>query len=140
MLQWRNEGPQKDCIFITTNLGNQESTGMQAFDIAYIHGFFSFTDTSEIHYPCAVVCWFDKVDDLPDEDTGMWIIQPSYLHNHFPNFAVIHIDSIYYAAHLIPIYCTSYISQHIKLCNSYNAFCAFYVNKYVDHHAFELAS
>ncbi|KAG8219268.1 hypothetical protein J3R82DRAFT_109 [Butyriboletus roseoflavus] len=140
MLWWRNEGPQKDCVFVTTNLGDQESSGMQAFDIAYVHAFFLFTDTSGIHYPCAVVHWFNKVDDSPDEDTRMWIIQPSYLHNHTLNFAIIHIDAIYRAAHLIPIYDTSHISQHIKPHNSYDTFCAFYVNKYVDHHAFELAS
>ena len=140
MLQWRNEVPQKDCVFVTTNLGDQDSTGMQAFDIACIHAFVSFTTISGIHYPCTIVCWFHKVDNSLDEDTGMWIVWPSYLHDHSPNFAVIHIDTIYHAAHLIPIYGTSYISQHIKPHNLYDAFCAFYVNKYVNHHAFKLAS
>ena len=140
MLWWRNEGPQKDCIFVTTNLGNQDSTGMRAFDIACIHAFVSFTNISGIHYPCTIVCWFNKVDNSLDEDTGIWIVWPSYLHDHSPNFAVIHIDTIYHAAHLIPIYGTSHISQHIKPHNSYDTFCAFYVNKYVDHHVFKLAS
>ena len=113
---------------------------MQAFDIARVHAFFLFTNISGIHYSCAIVSWFDKVGDSPDEDTGMWIVRPSYLHNHSSNFTIIHINAIYRAAHLIPIYGTNHISQHIKPYNSYDAFCAFYVNKYVDHHAFELAS
>ena len=139
-LWWRNEDPQKDCVFVTTNLGNQDSTGMQVFDIAPIHVFFLFTDISGIHYSCAIVCWFDKVDNLPNEDTGMWIVQPSYLHDHSSNFAIIHINAIYHAAHLIPIYGTSCISWHIKPHILYDAFYTFYVNKYINHHAFELAS
>ncbi|KAF9230590.1 hypothetical protein BU15DRAFT_19037, partial [Melanogaster broomeanus] len=61
------------------------------------------------------------------------MVHPSYLPNHTPNFAIIHIDAIYRAAHLIPIYSANAISRDIKPHHSYDAFRAFYINKYADH-------
>ncbi|KAF8545890.1 hypothetical protein OG21DRAFT_1428431, partial [Imleria badia] len=53
---------------------------------------------------------------------------------------VIHVDAIYCAAHLIPVYRTQEIPPEIGPHHSYDIFHSYYVNKYVDHHAFELAS
>ena len=99
-------------------------------------GFFSFSYRS-VHYPCAVIHWFNKIGNRPDEDTGMWKVWPSTLPNHSPHFVVIHIDAIYQATHLIPIYGNQTIPHDIQPHHSYDVFCAFYVNKYADHHAFE---
>ncbi|KAG1878856.1 hypothetical protein F4604DRAFT_1880188 [Suillus subluteus] len=71
-----------------------------------------------------------EVDDCADEDTGMWIVHPSVHDNGTPNFTIIHIETVYHAVHLIPVYAF----------NSYDAFQSFCVNKYADHHAFEIAS
>ncbi|KAG2056595.1 hypothetical protein BDR06DRAFT_864493, partial [Suillus hirtellus] len=51
---------------------------------------------------------------------------------------IIHIDCIFHAAHLIPLYGTNFLPCTITLHDSYNVFCAFYVNKYADHHAFKV--
>ncbi|KAF9225582.1 hypothetical protein BS17DRAFT_869508 [Gyrodon lividus] len=118
---------------------NEEALGMCALDIACVLSFFLFT-YQEGTYNCAVIQWFDKISDSPDEDMGMWMMHPSYLPNHTPNFAIIHIDAIYRAAHLIPIYGANAISHDIKPHHSYDAFRAFYINKYADHHVFEIAS
>ena len=109
---------------------------MDAFDIARVLTFFAFTCRDGRHFPCAIVRWFDKIGDSPNEDTGMWMVRPGYLPNHSPNYVVIHLDSIYRAAHLIPVYP---ISRNIKPHSCYDVFHAFYVNKYVDHHTFEIA-
>ncbi|KAG1727773.1 uncharacterized protein EDB91DRAFT_1014248, partial [Suillus paluster] len=53
---------------------------------------------------------------------------------------IIHVDSIYRAAHLIPVYGKQFLHHSINLRNSYDSFRTFYVNKYADHYAFELAS
>ncbi|KAG1830978.1 hypothetical protein DFJ58DRAFT_719599 [Suillus subalutaceus] len=111
---WRNEAPRYDCVFVNT-------------DAARVMCFFSLTFEA-VSYPCAVVCWFDKADDRPDEDTGMWILESSTL--------ILFIA----AAHLIPIYGTHTIPQDLKHYDSYDAFKAFYINKFADHHAFEIAS
>ncbi|KAG1745479.1 uncharacterized protein EDB91DRAFT_1236359 [Suillus paluster] len=133
---WRNEAPQYDCVFVNTDAGVE---GMGGMDIACVMCFFSFTFEG-VAYPCTVVRWFDKASDGPDKDTGMWIVTPSFDTDNFPSIGIIHIDSIYHAAHLIPIYGTQNISCDLKHYDSYDAFRAFYVNKFADHHTFEIAS
>ncbi|KAG2112034.1 uncharacterized protein F5147DRAFT_744677 [Suillus discolor] len=113
--------------------------GMGGMDIGCVMCFFSFT-SEEVSYPCAVVRWFEKANDGPDKDTGMWIVKPLYDTDHSPLVGIIHIDSIYQATHLIPIYGTHTIPKDLKHYDLYDAFCAFYVNKFADHHAFEIAS
>ncbi|KIJ58890.1 hypothetical protein HYDPIDRAFT_101805 [Hydnomerulius pinastri MD-312] len=136
---WRNEGARLDCVFVGTNADNAEDTGMRAYDIACILAFFSFTYQGVV-YSCAVIRWFNKIHDAPDEDTGMWMVRPAFLPNHSQHIAIIHIDSIYRAAHLVPIFSSSYISRDLKPHHCYDAFQAFYVNKYTDHHTFEIAA
>ncbi|KAH8984532.1 hypothetical protein EDB86DRAFT_2810703, partial [Lactarius hatsudake] len=57
-----------------------------------------------------------------------------------PILAVIHVDCIFHAAHLVPIFRNSYIPDHITHDNSLDNFKGFYVNRFVDHHAFDFAS
>ncbi|KAG2126953.1 hypothetical protein DEU56DRAFT_872848 [Suillus clintonianus] len=133
---WRNEAPRYDCVFVNTDASVE---GMGGMEIARVMCFFSLTFEA-VSYPCAVVRWFDKADDRPDEDTGMWVVRPSYDADHSPSVGIVHIDSIYRAAHLIPIYGTHTIPQDFKHYDSYDAFRAFYINKFADHHAFEIAS
>ncbi|KAG1744020.1 uncharacterized protein EDB91DRAFT_1050797 [Suillus paluster] len=133
---WRNVYARNDCVFINTNPGAE---GMQGLEVARIKSFFSFKHDWEL-YPCALVHWFDKVGDCADEDTGMWIVCPSVHDDDSPNLAVIHIDTVYRTAHLIPVYGSDFIPDSLKYYHSYDAFRSFYVNKYADHHAFEIAS
>ncbi|KAI6045686.1 hypothetical protein EDC04DRAFT_2865210 [Pisolithus marmoratus] len=88
-----------------------ELEGMHGMDIACILCFFSFKTRCAIIFTC----------------------------NHQCNLAVIHVDTIFHAAHLIPIYGQDFILQEISPCHSYDTFCGFYVNKFADHHAFEIA-
>ncbi|KAG1889653.1 uncharacterized protein F5891DRAFT_965363 [Suillus fuscotomentosus] len=114
---------------------------MEFSDIARVKCFFSFIFTGNwVTYPCALVHLFDKVDDCPNEDTGMWIVRPSVHNDGTPNLAVIHINTVYHAAHLIPVYSPDFIPSDMKYFHSYDIFRSFYVNKYADHHAFEIAS
>ncbi|KAI6005408.1 hypothetical protein EDC04DRAFT_2871760 [Pisolithus marmoratus] len=133
---WRNEGPHMDCVFVGTD---PEVSGMHAYSIVCIVAFFSF-NYKGVTYPCAAIHWFDIIGNEPDDDMGMWMVCPSHQANNSPLFDVIHLDTIYCVAHLIPIYGTCFISPDIKSHNSYDAFCAFYVNKYADHHTFETAT
>ncbi|KAL4079039.1 hypothetical protein J3A83DRAFT_1010329 [Scleroderma citrinum] len=94
--------------------------------------FFSFKYLGT-EYPCTVVHWFDHVGDGPDEATGMWIVHPGYQAHNIKNIAVIHINTIYCTAHLIPIYSAHNInSRDIRPHNSYDTFHSFYVNKFAD--------
>ncbi|KAG1768058.1 hypothetical protein EV702DRAFT_1253519 [Suillus placidus] len=132
---WQNEHSHHDCVFVNTD---SSLPGMQGLEVARVHTFFSFSYRGDV-YPCAVICWFDKVGDTADKDTGMWIIRPGGDANDVPEHAIIHVDAIYRAAHLIPVYGREFLPRGLKYYDSYDAFRAYYVNKYADHHAFEIA-
>ncbi|KAI6128901.1 hypothetical protein EDD16DRAFT_1701506 [Pisolithus croceorrhizus] len=133
---WRNAGPHFDCVFIITD---PQAEGMSGLDVAHVLCFFSFKYQG-ILYSCAVIHWFDRVGDGPDPATGMWVVRPGYLRRNLQNTAIVHIDTIYRAAHLIPVYAAHNInSTDIRPHRCYDTFHLFYVNKYADHHAFEIA-
>ncbi|KAG1808945.1 uncharacterized protein BJ212DRAFT_1448903 [Suillus subaureus] len=124
---WQNEAPRNDCIFISTG------------SITRVHTFFSFKYSSE-NFLCTIMHWFDVIGDSPDEDTGMWMVRPAYSANCAPLHSIIHVDTIYRTAHLIPIYSRHFLPPNINLHVSYDTFCAYYVNKFINHHVFEIAS
>jgi hypothetical protein len=70
----------------------------------------------------------------------MWMVRPSFHEDGSWNLAVIHIETVFCAAHLIPIYGSEYIPHDLKFYHSIDCFRSFYVNKFADHHAFEIAS
>ncbi|KAG1864404.1 hypothetical protein F4604DRAFT_1882098 [Suillus subluteus] len=113
---WWNVYARNDCVFVNTN---SDLEGMKGLKVARVRCFFSFRYNWATTYPCALVHWFNKVGDSADEDTGMWIVHPT---------------------HLIPVYSHNFIPKDIEYFHSYDAFRLFYVNKYADHHAFEIAS
>ncbi|KAG1809306.1 uncharacterized protein BJ212DRAFT_1448759 [Suillus subaureus] len=133
---WRNEYPRNDCVFINTD---SDAEGMQGLKVARVICFFSFKHNWEV-YPCALIQWFEKIGDCPDEDTGMWMVTPSFHEDGSRNLAVIHIEMVFCAAHLIAIYGSEYIPHSLKFYHSLDTFGSFYVNKYADHHAFEIVS
>ncbi|KAI6115218.1 hypothetical protein EDD16DRAFT_1799844 [Pisolithus croceorrhizus] len=133
---WQNGAPRYDCAFVNTDSGLK---GMYGLDIVRILAFFSFVSQSK-RYPCAVVRWFDRVGDKPDTDTGMWIVCPAFTAQRRPSIGIIHVDTLYRAAHLIPLYATRPVSRNLKPHHSYDSFTAFYINKFIDHHAFSLLS
>jgi len=100
--------------------------------------FFSFKFRN-VSYPCALIRWYSHNDNGPDEDTGMWVVEPDSHADGSAFTAVIHLDSILHAAHLIPVYGQDTIPTDIPLAYSLDVFHSYYVNKYIDHHAFEIA-
>ena len=111
---------------------------MQGLEVARVRSFFSFK-FQNILYPCALVRWYSHNDDGPDEDTGMWVVEPDSHPDGSAFTAVIHLDSILRAAHLIPVFGQDAIPTDIPLAYSLDVFNSYYANKYIDHHAFEIA-
>ncbi|KAL4061682.1 hypothetical protein V8B97DRAFT_2027226 [Scleroderma yunnanense] len=121
---WRNDGPHFNCVFVVTD---SQAKGMCGLNVVHLS-------------LCAIVHWFDCVGDAPDGDTGMWIVCPAYHACNLPNVAIIHIDTIYHVAHLIPTYASHNIDvRDVRPHQTYDKFHSFYVNKFTDHHAFEIA-
>ena len=112
--------------------------GMQGMEVAHIVCFFSLLCTNGVSYPCALVHWFDYVMDEPDKLTGMWMVKPSFLDDNTCYLSIVHIDTIVHAAHLILIFGQELVPSQVNLHNSLDIYQGFYVNHFIDHHAFEL--
>lgn len=138
---WRNGPGRYDCVFVSTQVDSDSDAsakGMDGFDIARVRLFFSFKHDGVV-YPCALVHWFKRLGDSPDENTGMWVVEPE-VHEDGTRFAsVIHLDSMFRAAHLMPVYGNSFVPTYLSYTHTLDAFRAYYVNKYIDHQAFEIA-
>jgi len=107
---------------------------MRGLDVVRILAFLSFTYHNKL-YPCALVRWYSVIGEDFDEDTGMWMVMPD-----LDNVSVIHVDTIFRAAHLLPIFGQAYLPRGITYHNSLDAFTTYYVNKFIDHHAFEITA
>jgi hypothetical protein len=113
---------------------------MQGLHVAQVLLFFSFA-FDDIVYPCTLVHWFVPVNTEPDNVTGMWVVKPEYSGTSSGQqvVSVIHIDSVLRGAHLLPVFGPSFVSPEISYTDSLNVFQAYYVNKFIDHHAYEIA-
>ena len=133
---WQNGHARYDCVFVNVR---SELDGMRGMEVARVFLFFSMTHRSK-SYPCALVQWFSVVGDEPDEDMGYWMVEPDFHEDGGPHLAIIHLDTILRAAHLMPAYQTSdFVKAALTMHDTLDEFKLFYVNKFADHHAFEIA-
>lgn len=132
---WRKGPGRYDTIFVNTDSSIE---GMRGLEIARVRLFFSFSYDG-VEYPCALVRWFSRVGDLPDDHTGMWVVEPDTLDDGEPFMSIIHIDTIVRASHLLPVFGQGRVSRTLQFTDTLDTFTRFYVNKYIDHHAFEIA-
>lgn len=136
MPSWGKGPARYDCVFVNTG---PAAEGFQGLNVARVRLFFSIK-FGEVIYPCALIHWMIRVGDEPDDDTGMWIVKPDLDANGLPHMSVIHLDCILRAAHLIGVCGKDFLPKGFSYYHSLDAFLAFYVNKFIDHHAFEIAS
>ena len=134
MKSWRKGPGRYDTVFVNMN----SSKGMLGLDVARVRLFFSFSH-KDVQYPCALVHWFYRMGDSPDENTGMWTVadQPDGVGESCA--AILHLDTIVRAAHLLPVFGPHFVSRKLSFTDTLDKFQTFYVNKYVDHHSFEIA-
>lgn len=109
---------------------------MSGFLVARVLLFFSFTLDDKLHQ-CALVHWFSVSGDQPDPDNGMWVVTPDYLGG-ARSLAVIHIDSIFRAAHILPIFDNTPLPRTLDYTSVLDSFQGFYLNKYIDYHVYEI--
>ncbi|KAG2079823.1 uncharacterized protein F5147DRAFT_749460 [Suillus discolor] len=131
---WCGGEPRRDCIFV--NMGADFDSPMGGLAVAWVLCFFSF-NYQTLYYPCAIVHWYAYVLEGRDPDTGMYVVTPTTTGDGVPDISIIHIDCIFRAAHLIPVYGPDFIPK-ISPHDSYDMFNLYYINKYADHHAFEI--
>ena len=135
--RWRSGGsvsPRRDCVFLDNG---SDEPGVRGSDVAQVLLFFSFA-TEEQVYPCALVHNFHLMFTDPDPDNGLWVVEPSYDENGSQHMSVVHVDSIVRTAHLLPVFQgSSTLPPQLTFSQTLESFRAFYINKYIDYHAFE---
>lgn len=133
---WRKRLPRRDTVFVQRD---PTLPGIRGFDVVRLLGLFSFVHMNDF-YPCALVRWFTYIADEPDEAMGLWVVQPDQNADGSPAIGVIHLDSVLRGAHLMPVFGGDLMPIELRMQSTLDVFQAFYVNKYIDHHAFEIAS
>ncbi len=135
VLSWRNGQGQFDTVFIKSRPGARTiTTGLV---IGRVHQFFSFFLDNKRH-SCAVVHMFEFVGDKPDEELRLWIVRPVFS-NSQPKIKIIPLNAILRATHLIPVYSDERVSNKFSHTQTLDHFDEFYVNRFIDYHAFETA-
>ncbi|THH19362.1 hypothetical protein EW146_g1774 [Bondarzewia mesenterica] len=114
---WRGTAPRRDCVFAEKDA----RCGL----------------AGHARPPC--LQWFIPVGDEPCQSTGMWVIQPDITPDGSRITSIIHVDSIVRGAHLIGVYGNEFLPYDFHYTDSLDAFRAYYVNKFIDHHANEIA-
>ena len=131
---WKGGPPRHDCVYVENN----DDVGFLGLHVARTKLFFSFSFRHVI-YPCALVEWFSKFGDAPCEDTGLWRVEPDFDGIGLRASSVIHIGAILRGAHLIGACGTQPLPSNFTYHDTFDTFSLFYVNKYADHHAHEIA-
>jgi hypothetical protein len=127
---WRGGKARYDTVFVNTD---PELVGLQGLEVACVMTFFSFVHEEKM-YQSALIHWFSRVGTEPDGDTGLWVVEPEFNNDGCPHLAIIHVDSIYRCAHLIPVYSSARtIHPSLTMHDSLDIFRQFYVNKFVDY-------
>ena len=83
--------------------------------------------------------WFIPGNE-PDSDTGMWVVRLEFQGNGHCIVAIIHIDSIARAAHLLPVFGSSFIPEELHFSDALDVYRAYFVNNNVNHHCNEFLS
>ncbi|KAH9007713.1 hypothetical protein EDB84DRAFT_1591301 [Lactarius hengduanensis] len=101
-----------------------------------IHGLQSRTNSVNVD-ACMVVYSLDDSGHR-DEATGMWLVEREYNRDQKPHLAVVHIDTIFRAVHLLPYFGQEHVRKGFSYTDTLDTYANFYVNKYADHHSFEI--
>lgn len=132
---WQGGPACYDCVFIEKD---PTLPGFQGLHVAQVVPFFSFTHRVT-YYPCALVHWFSPLGDSPCSETRMWQVKPDFDEQGNHIVSVIHLNTILCAAHLIPVFGSTPIDHDIQFTDSLAAFASYYINKFSDYHAHEIA-
>lgn len=144
--RWQNGPGHYDTLFVNAAINDEDQDGESSvhgflgLEVAQACLFFSFA-LEGVMYPCALVHWFSHATDTPSDVTGMYVVEPEYLPKGQPAIAVVHLDTLFRAAHLLPVYSKHQaLSKHQRYEETLDLFSEFYVNRYINYHAFKVVT
>ncbi|KAH9944801.1 hypothetical protein B0H21DRAFT_862719 [Amylocystis lapponica] len=133
---WRGDAAGRyDCAYIENDATKR---GLRGLHVGRVRLFMLLRHRA-ISYPCALIEWFVPISQEPDPNTGMWIVEPEFDADGSRTSDVIHVDSIMRNAHLIPVFGDNFLPHGFRASDSLDAFQVYFVNKFADHHAHEVA-
>ena len=130
--------PHFDTIFVAVS---DEMDAMHGLLVAQVLLLFSYFDPYHSkQIPCALVTWFIHPSDRPerDKESGMWKLEREQDADGEQPVQVIHLDTILRGAHLLPCYGQGFLPVDFKHTDALDAWDSYFVNKFIDHHAYEL--
>ena len=133
---WHGGLARRDSVFIEN--GGGEGEGLWGLSVARVLLLFSFCHMQKT-YEVALVDWYLRVTEQPDVLTGMWIVAPEQDRRGQRIRTVVSLDTILRLAHLIPVYGDDMVPIDFHFADCLDAFQAYYVNKYIDHHSHTIA-
>ena len=70
----------------------------------------------------------------------MWLVEREYRNSSSrePHLAVVHVETIFRAVHLLPFFAHEPVIQGVTHDNSLDSYTAYYVNRFADHQSFEI--
>ncbi|KAG2110723.1 hypothetical protein BD769DRAFT_1630318 [Suillus cothurnatus] len=107
---WRQGPARNDIVLVNT----ASKDGINEMDVSHT-------------FLCTLVHWFKFIANEANPDTGMWML------------SIIHVDTIICACHLLPIFDSDFAPDNLTLHNILDIWPSFYVNRFIDHHTFEIA-
>ncbi|KAF8330618.1 hypothetical protein F5887DRAFT_1064070 [Amanita rubescens] len=127
---WRKGAPRFDCMLYKGNTANPRD--MHNLQVVRARLFFWFGYKNQL-YSCALVHWFKTLEDEPDDETGMWKIEPIYA-------ADVAVRDLVRAVHILPVFDSSFTEKDLTFNQTLDKFKLFYVNKFIDNNSFWLVS
>lgn len=134
---WRKGVSRFDCMLYKGDTLNP--CGMHVLQVVRARLFFQFGYRSKLHL-CALVHWFRTLENEPDEDTGMWKIEPIFNADSKPRATIVAVKDLVRAAHILPVFDSTFAERNLTFDQTLDKFKLFYVNKFVDHDSFSLVS
>lgn len=127
---WRGH-PRFDTVLINTDT---EEIGMRGLTVGRVMGLMAIRHNG-VQYPCALIDWFEKLSDVPSDVTSMYEIQPELDEFGRQVSSVVHLDTIFRAVNLSPVFRGTVMPVDFHYSYSLDTFETFYINKYGDYHS-----
>lgn len=133
---WMGGPGRYDTVFIKENPDAVTVSG--GLSVGRVKLLFSLALPGEV-LECALIHHFGVLGTKADEDMGMWTVRP-LLRQLRPKLSVIPLQKIFRAAHLIPVYSAERVPYKFSPAQTLDHYKKFYINKFVDIHAFKIAT
>jgi hypothetical protein len=131
---WYGQYERRDTVLVRIAGGEAIMGGLK---VARVVRFVAFTHLGERH-EAALVEWFDVVEQVPDELTGMWKVRPRLGECDMWVLELIPLDTVVRGCHLIPVYGDDAVPEKYHFSHAHLDFRSFYLNHYADYHSFEV--